>query len=374
MNNPPYVLTFGVELEFIACYNPEDYQDKLQAAEGKFWPVKSTSWSRREKYGNLVSRHMVQILNENGFCTNNYQRKGFLKWTVDTDSTITPFDISGNWYAIEVKTPVLYFCRAALEHVQRAVTLLVSKFKLYTNENCGLHVHVGNEDRGFTMGTLKHFCSLITVFEHQLDSLHPPARLKNPHVKSMRKAFSPEATLVEKLSIIDKLEAVNDLIHKLHFTEYADNDRNMAYNLFNLLENAHDRPLRTIEFRQHRGTLDPQLITNWVKVACNLVKVSYSGRDILRDLIRTHLNHTEYTVIDLFKDLNLSDLAEFYAPLVFPQHQTSPVADDSIEDEEEPGVIKISSPGKFDTGWERQFAPRPPSETEPYKQSAFPDS
>lgn len=191
----------------------------------------------------------------------------------------------------------------------------------------------------------------------------------------MRKAFSPEATLMDKLSIIDKLEVVDDLIRQLHLTVYADNDRNMAYNFFNLQEDSCDRPLRTIEFRQHRGTLDPQLITNWVKVACNLVKTSYSGRDLLRDLIQTHLNDTEYTVIDLFKDLHLSDLAEFYAPLVFPRQgmdKTSPVVDDSIEDEE-PGVIKISSPGEFDTAWERQFAPRPPSEMEPYKQDGCPD-
>lgn len=178
MDNPPYVLTFGVELEFIACYNPEVYQDELQAAEGKLWPVNSTDWSLHEKHGALVRRHMIQILNENQFCTNSYQSKDFSKWTVDTDSTVAPFDVSENWYAIEVKTPALFFCRAALEHVERAVNLLVSKFKLYTNENCGLHVHVGNEDRGFTMGTIKHFCSLITVFERQLDSLHPPARLK----------------------------------------------------------------------------------------------------------------------------------------------------------------------------------------------------
>lgn len=376
--NTSYLLTFGVELEFIACYNPEAYQDKMQAAEGKLWPVKSTSYSLREKYGILVRRHMIEILNENGFSTNDYQTKDFSKWTVDTDGTVSAFDISGNWYAIEVKTPVLFFCRADLERVEKAVNLLVSKFRLYTNENCGLHVHVGNEDRGFTMGTLKNFCFLITVFENQLDSLHSPARLKNPYVKSMRKAFTTEATLVEKLSIINKLDVLDDLILQFHLTEYADNDRNMAYNFFNLQEPSryHDHSLRTIELRQHRGTLDPKLITNWIKVACNLVTVSYSGGDLLRDLIKKHLYDTKYTVINLFKDLNLSDLAEFYAPLVFPQHgtdQTPAIVEGFIEDEE-PGVINIPSPGKFDTPWERQFTPRPPSEMESYKQNAYADT
>lgn len=43
----------------------------------------------------------------------------------------------------------------------------------------------------------------------------------------------------------------------------------MAVNCLNLVQNHIEPfrpPLRTIEFRQHRGTVDPELITFWVSL------------------------------------------------------------------------------------------------------------
>lgn len=60
-------------------------------------------------------------------------------------------------------------------------------------------------------------------------------------------------------------------------------------------------------------------------VACSLVELSHTETAGFQDLIEKHSNNTKYTVIDLFKDLNLSDLAEFYTPLVFPQYGTEQI-------------------------------------------------
>lgn len=388
MDAPPLRLTFGVELEFIVRYHPEVYQGDLQIAEG-CWPTDSSP-TLHEKYGILVRVHMIKTLIQNGFPTNPYGVTDFSKWTVDTDLTVTPVDTSGYWYAIELKSPVFLCSRPNLEPVKTVVEILVSNFSLYINENCGLHVHVGNEDRGFPLCTLKSFCSLITAFEHQLNSLHPPQRLQSPYVKSVRRVFPPGVSPSNKMSIIDELQTVYRLIR--HFHPLCDGnddnyDRYMAYNFSNLRNGA----LGTIEFRQHRGTLDPNLITNWIMVACSLVNMSHTESSVFRDLIQRHIHNAKYTVLDLFKDLNLPDLAEFYAPLVFALHGISqnpftvdepmedePMEDDSMEDEvmeyEEPSFIDISSPGKHDTPWEKRFAPRPPSELRPYRQSFVYDS
>lgn len=242
--------------------------------------------------------------------------------------------------------------------------LLVSNFKLHINESCGLHVHVGNENSKFPLRTLRSFCSLITVFEHQLDSLHPPDRLQNPYAKSTSRAFAQGASPMGKLSIVDELTTVSRLIRRFQPT----GDKHMAFNFFNLSENF-DAPLRTIEFRQHRGTLNPELITYWVMVACNLINMSHSDSSGVRDLIEKHISNTNYTVIDLFKDLGIPDLAEFSAPRVFPQHGTdqNPAKVDESTEDKDPGSVDIS-PGKYDTPWEKEFAPRPSSELVPYKQ------
>lgn len=375
MDPSPFILTFGVELEFIACYNPAGYEDQRLNAEGKVW-TEELNLSLHQKYGILVRMHMIQILNENGFPTNGFEDTDFSKWTIDTDGTVTSVESSGNWEAIELKTPIFHSTRAALEQIERVTKLLVSKFRLFTNEKCGLHVHVGNENRGFDLPTLKKFCSLITAFERQLESLHPPSRVQNPYAKSVRETFNRGATLTQKLFIIDKLETVQDLIVRFHGTHDGDYNKYMAYNFFNLHQ-SFPEPLRTIEFRQHRGTLDPKLITNWIMVACSLVNISYAAKGGLRELIDSlHVYNPKYTVINLFEDLQLWEQAEFYAPLVFPQYgtyQNPAVLDESMEDEE-PAFIDIPFPGQYDTHWEKEFAPRPPCELTPCKQSPYADT
>lgn len=351
-------LTFGVELEFIATYNPEDYEDALGAANGKIWS--RDFGSVHQKYGTLVRLRMIKILNDNGFPTNDYEDEDFSKWTVDTDGTVADFNRT-NSYAIELKTPVLKYSSAALNQVASVVELLVSKFKLYTNESCGLHVHVGIEERGFTLSTLKTFCSLITVFENQLESLHPPDRRQNTYAKSTRMAFRSNASPREKLSIIDRLEDKDDLIRQFSLSDDGFS-KYWAFNFSNLQDG--DNFLHTIEFRQHRGTLDPRLITNWAMVACNLVHRSRSCA-CSRRLVEEHIHNTGYTVIDLFKNLNLSSLAEFYALFVDSQYETNQNSAVTEKDKEGNAIDK-PIPERYYTLWEQQFAPRPPPELRPY--------
>ena len=361
MDTTPFCLTFGVELEFIVRYSPEHYQDNLLVS-GKHWPIEiDLSQTLHDKYGTLVRLDMIQLLNENGFVTNGPQDKDFSKWTVSTDFTVAPLDIRGDWYAIELKTPALVYSSAALEKIERVVNILVSKFKLHTNESCGLHVHVGNEDRGFSLRTLKNFCSLITVFQDQLNSMHTVDRLHNRFVQSLSRAFHMSSTTKGKLSIINELKTVDHLIDRFHKADDGDYDTNTAINFFNLHQRLAE-PLQTIEFRQHRGTLDPKLITNWVMVVCNLVNMSHVAKAGFHDLIENHIDDTKYTVIDLLKDLELSDLAEFYGQLVFGTDHNPAVEPEFID-----SIMTETCPRKYDTPWEKEFAPRPPSELTPYK-------
>ena len=224
MDTAPFCLTFGVELEFIVRFSPESYKDAPVVAEEKRRSLENdSSTDLHHTYGSLVRKDMIQLLNENGIPTNangNGFYKDFKMWNVYTDSTVVPLDTSACWYPIELISPVLVYSAAALEKVERVVELLVSKFALYANESCGLHVHVGNADRGFSLRTLKNFCSLITVFEDQLASLHTIDRVHNPFAKSTSMTFYLKSTTREKLSAIDKMGSVEDLV--LHFTHTHD--------------------------------------------------------------------------------------------------------------------------------------------------------
>ncbi|MCJ1462462.1 hypothetical protein MMC07_001064 [Pseudocyphellaria aurata] len=326
MNIAPIRLTFGIELEFIVRYDPEEYQEQMSAGDGKYWPEDSHI-SLHYKYGVLVRQRIIQVLNQHGFLAHRFGFTDVLKWTVGTDETVSADD-STNTYAIELKSPALEYSSPALEQVKMVVELLVTNFNLFVNKTCSLHVHVGNETRGFPLHSLKSFASLITVFEDQLISLHPPDRIHSAFAKPTSHAFHEDASPREKLLIIDKLETVNGFLRLFHPISEAEEfesdtrldrsidrsiDRYMAFNFSNLRE---DERFKTIEFRQHKGTLDSTLVVNWVRVACNLVHMSCTNGESFRDLIEKHIDDTDYNIIDLFMDLKLSDLAKFYAPLI----------------------------------------------------------
>ena len=78
MDAAPFRLTFGVELEFITTYNPEEYKNELLVAEEKLWPGELNQTIHR-KNGIQVSLRMIQCLNENGFLTNNHKCRDFLE-------------------------------------------------------------------------------------------------------------------------------------------------------------------------------------------------------------------------------------------------------------------------------------------------------
>ncbi|MCJ1462932.1 hypothetical protein MMC07_001536 [Pseudocyphellaria aurata] len=316
MESASFRLTFGIEMEFVVHYDLDRFKDQYEARE------KKSSHGKHDEYANLVRQDMVQTLNQNGFPANHIRPSGHSKWTVDDDMTIAPDDYDReNWCAVEVKSPALYHSGRALEHVKRVVEFLVSKFDLSVNETCGLHVHVGNEHKGFAMGTLKTFASLFTVFEHQLESLHDIDRLENMYAKPVRRVFPNDATPREKLSMIGQLETVDALVRQFHTVqvdEWGDPldvidavpDRDMAFNFSNLQPRE---PYQTIEFRQHEGTLDSDAINHWIQLACSLVERSRTGQVHLGDLIQSHMDDANYTVVDFLKDLALPDLAEFYA-------------------------------------------------------------
>ena len=225
-----------------------------------------------------------------------------------TDETVGSVE-RGNWHGVELKSTALRSCKDSLDLIDRAVKLLVSKFRLYTNESCGLHVHVGNENRGFDMRTLKNFCSLITTFDSQLKLLHHPSRVGNPFATS----YSNGTTLAEKQSFIEKLETLKGLCSRFHLTNaYGGITKHMAYNFLNLQYNLQCKeqsavePLRTIEVHQHRGTLDPELITHWITVVCSLVEKSHRDEGGFRKFFdRLQIKDSMCTVVNLFEDLQL---------------------------------------------------------------------
>lgn len=141
-------------------------------------------------------------------------------------------------------------------------------------------------------------------------------------------AFPRRSSNRQWLSTVDRLETVEDLILQFRLTARGAFDKNMAFSFFNLKNalSTHSARSSSASINAH-WSLDPRSISSWVRVACNLVRLSYVDGAGIRNLIEKHIGDTKYNVVDLLKDPKLPNLAGFYPP-----RRHSAISDEFEED------------------------------------------
>lgn len=306
----PIDLTFGVEFEFIVRFKPENYKVAVYFDD---------EYDQQQHFDEMVRNHMIGVLGDYGFLVNQYLdanvlEKGYDKWGVIPDGSIDPSAERWNsrsmgfgFTPVEVRSPVFLLGNSAFEQIEKLLQVIKLNFDVFVNSSCGLHVHVGNWDKGFSVGTVKNLCLLVTGFERQLNSLHPRDRIDNLYTKPPSRALPP-GSMLRKLADIEEITIMRDLVE--HFNSFEDEpDAGMAYNLMNLVSTKKN----TIEFRQHAAALDPTVTIKWVETVTGLVSQSHQALpSAFQGLLLYRINDTRFSVIDLFHALNLHDVAEYY--------------------------------------------------------------
>lgn len=300
--------TFGIELEFIVFYQKQEYVDACYRAHSHSPSVAD--------YEEVLAQHMVDELRANNFPVNNPHVDNSDNWTVSSDSTVglerdeVPRHLDGSeWYPVELKSPAYRYRMEALTEVQRALDLVKEKFEIFVNETCGFHVHVGNRNRGFTVETLKNLALLVTVFERQINQLHPRHRNSNSWCDTPRLQFQ-SLNLWEVVEAIEAMPDIENLVLLMcRNRQFGGASKYQAYNFTNLTRGN----LRTIEFRQHQGTMDNLAICAWISLTCRLVFVShYAGPVGFIELVKEHADKSNFTIIDLLHNLDFEDLGRYY--------------------------------------------------------------
>ena len=307
----PLNLTFGVEIEFIVSFDPTEYEEGLSQWDGILWEKQPVTKYRHDSaLRTLLRHHIVQLLSASGFPTHEVTApEGDQKWTVTNDTSILTHDDPGKGIMecdVEIKSPAMRLCPKALRRVHGVLSLLLPYFDTYVNASCGLHVHIGNQRAGFPLQTLKNLSMLTAMFEHQLNSFHPSERLDGLHAKGPSKVFKGQNPW-DTVQAIQNCAAERQLLYL-----YANEDgldRNLAYNLCSMAAG----PRKTIEFRQHEGTLDAVKIINWIQVAGGLVNAMHeiSGFELGR-LFSVCAFDPRYTAIDLLLRLKMHNLVPYY--------------------------------------------------------------
>ncbi|MCJ1371407.1 hypothetical protein MMC20_002622 [Loxospora ochrophaea] len=314
-------ITFGVEFEFWVEYLEEEITEAMEVdAEKRFkWHPGMRYTPLDVKLYDLLLAAGVPVNDSFGLSPDRIQGKFYEKWTITQDCSIVPDlppdDEDYESQRMELVSRVLPGGEESLKEVCTVLSILNANFRVRTNETTGLHVHVGNGRRGFSLPCLKNFAQLVYAFEHQIESLHPDCRVDSAsNVAEYCKSLSQSPGLRSRngaQGALEKIRGQDDVSGLVEVCNFAA-DRCFAYNFQNLL-----KPLgkRTIEFRQLQGTTDPEAVKHWIKFTTELVRYSHSAPStkVANLLARGFATgDQEASVLDFMKAIGCSDLVAFY--------------------------------------------------------------
>lgn len=183
---------------------------------------------------------------------------------------------------VSIKSPASPLSQQAFSEIEDVLDILssIADLEVIFDSSCGLHVHVGNESAGFPLQTLKNVSILTTVFEAQFSSLHPPERvLNNEYIKRQSAVFAGKSPWDIAMEI--QLCQNTDELVGLWTKGNGESDKNLACSLLQMVAKP---GFQTIEFRQHKTTMEVGEICKWVELTTALVR--YAHEVAFEDLMR----------------------------------------------------------------------------------------
>ena len=302
-------LTFGVELEFLMAFLPDDTPppDKAETRLLRFpytlEDVKiyhdltkdmSDSRDTDENGGRLIcaKRHIRRVLLEAGLPVSpiektEYDDSDYSGWDAVEDGSITkPENTPYGYFQIEVRSPAYYFTAQALNEVRLACQALTDNFCTLAVETSSLHVHVGDGEHSFDIESIRRLEAFLWAFEPQLQSLHPPHRQSTYYATSLRASSRYSCAYQEKydrtpcgvtgaldLYAFRDIESLRDQV--IDVSGYL---KNSQVSICGIVAAASDpaHKKKTVEWRQHEGTLDGEQVVKWIET---VVGVMYFVRD-----------------------------------------------------------------------------------------------
>jgi hypothetical protein len=255
------------------------------------------------------------------------------QWVVTEDWSIGHMaSLTYVWHPIEVQSPPYIFCEDSLEAVRLACRVITSEFRVETNATTGLHVHVGEGADGYTLQSIKKLMAFLWTFEPQIDQLHPRrrARLSDNEMATWYESLRRGSVLCARVSldgtypikVLDGLKIIFeagdiDVLNGLVESDYM----KPAYKIEHLtIENTIKK---TVEFRQHEGTMDGTRVVEWIKTVVALVEwIIDVDSTVLLDFLEEAASFEDacwpeeeqppYDIIDLFNDMGLVEQATYW--------------------------------------------------------------
>ena len=211
-------------------------------------------------------------------------------WKLTTDGSL------GYDNGVEVVSPILSGEAGIADAVK--VADILKEAGCTVNKSCGLHVHVFAGD--LTLPQMKKLAINFVHSETAFDAIVPPSRRKdqNQFIQSNRTAFGgsyENEGINRAIAAFEAAPTMQDLIARVSTVavraaavrHWRDNRRYRKLNFLPMLQ------FKTVEFRQHGGTVEGDKIANWIQLCVAFVERSMVSRPRPRTSTTAHVDSAE---------------------------------------------------------------------------------
>ena len=343
----PFHITFGIEFEFLLAYEEFELDSQVtqrvrkECARKEAGPDDVERMLQAEKLA-FQRAKFVPSLRAIGISTNEYGvKRQYDKWTVEGDGSVKVPEDWGNitrftwangqetqftedersrlrFVDVEITTRILDYELDSFMEIQTVLHHIVQNFPLILPPSAALHVHVGNQKAGFPLRTIVNLATLTSCFQRLFNEIHSEYRLFSQYVMLPEVAFShKDRHPLDMANIINSCKTMKELLD-LFLRYRTDPDADVidgwrAYNFAQLLEGGS----KTIEYRQHEGTLSFDRVARWVNLVVGLTCVSHTlDSSYIHRLVYEHATNPDSNLLVLLPLLHLSESAEDYKGLL----------------------------------------------------------
>lgn len=186
---------------------------------------------------------LVDALREEGIqvSAESYNHTTRNHWKLVTDSSL-----SGN-NTFELVSPVLEG-EAGLKELKK-VCWVLDACGVKVNASCGLHIHF--DAANFSLQTWKNIAISYKHIESVIDKFMPESRRNNRYCRSLREITEQNINNAQSIIALQEIAFENTRYFKVNPQSYSRH--------------------KTIEFRQHAGSINYDKISNWVLFLNGLV-------------------------------------------------------------------------------------------------------
>jgi hypothetical protein len=160
---------------------------------------------------------------------------------------------------------------------------------------CGLHVHVFVGD--LSLDQLRKLAVNFVHAETAFDAIMPPSRRKdlNQYILSNRTAFGggyENASINKAITAYSAATSIPALVTAVSSCKQP-GDRNAYNNRYRKLNLVSYDRQKTVEFRQHGGTVESEKVANWIRLCVAFVERSMVSRPRPRTSTTPHVEAAE---------------------------------------------------------------------------------